>query len=400
MTIWILALVLIASLAGLGLRQGAIRVAFSFVGIVFGAVLASPIGNLLSPIFGKLPLWGWILGPVIVFIIILSAFKIAGAKVHRKTYAHYKHNCSDFEWALWERMNQRVGLCVGVANGALYLMLVSFAIYTPTYWTYQLGQSDAAQNSTAMKVLNRLGEDLQRTGMSKVAGAIRSMPDDYYDAGDIVGLVYNNPVLTDRLSHYPDFINLSQKPELQEIANDPDLARMRDQGAPISQLIDNPKVQAVLNNKALVRSIWNTLTPDLKDMRVYLETDKSGKYDSEKILGKWNFNAAIAKSAFRKAKPTVTLTDMRNFRIWMNAYANTTFLAGPPPDCVVVLAGIPSDKPGVTMTAQGTWKPNGTDSYILTLNSAVGTQDFTASVENGRLTITYTSYSLGFSKAD
>ncbi|HEX4343452.1 MAG TPA: CvpA family protein, partial [Verrucomicrobiae bacterium] len=147
MTIWILALVLIASLAGLGLRQGAIRVAFSFVGILIGAMLASPIGHLLAPLAAKLPMWGWMLGPVVVFIFIVGGFKVAGATVHRKAFAHYKHKVSDLEGAMWERMNHRVGLCLGVANGALYLMLVSFAIYTPTYWTYQLGQSDAAENS-------------------------------------------------------------------------------------------------------------------------------------------------------------------------------------------------------------------------------------------------------------
>jgi hypothetical protein len=37
MTFWLLALVLLASLAGIGYRQGAIRVAFSLVGILVGA---------------------------------------------------------------------------------------------------------------------------------------------------------------------------------------------------------------------------------------------------------------------------------------------------------------------------------------------------------------------------
>ena len=50
MTIWILALVLLASLAGLGYRQGAIRVVFSLIGIVLAALLAVPVGHILQPL--------------------------------------------------------------------------------------------------------------------------------------------------------------------------------------------------------------------------------------------------------------------------------------------------------------------------------------------------------------
>jgi len=50
MTIWLLALLLLASLAGLGYRQGAIRVGISFVGILLGALLAPPLGHLLRPV--------------------------------------------------------------------------------------------------------------------------------------------------------------------------------------------------------------------------------------------------------------------------------------------------------------------------------------------------------------
>lgn len=43
MTIWLLAILLVASLAALGYRQGAIRVAFSMAGILVGALLAVPL---------------------------------------------------------------------------------------------------------------------------------------------------------------------------------------------------------------------------------------------------------------------------------------------------------------------------------------------------------------------
>ena len=80
MMFWLLALVLLASLAGIGYRQGAIRVAFSFVGIVLGAVLAGPLGRLVKPVlvvFGlKAPTLAWLLAPLIVFVLISVGFKV------------------------------------------------------------------------------------------------------------------------------------------------------------------------------------------------------------------------------------------------------------------------------------------------------------------------------------
>ena len=71
MTIWLLALLLLASLAGLGFRQGAIRVAFSLLGILVGIIVAAPLGKLIRPLLGvfglKNPIEAWLLAPLIIF---------------------------------------------------------------------------------------------------------------------------------------------------------------------------------------------------------------------------------------------------------------------------------------------------------------------------------------------
>src|SRR5690242_805724 len=99
MTIWLLAVVLLASLAGLGYRQGAIRVGFSFFGIIIGALLAVPLGRIVERLVGVLgvkdPLLVWILGPFIVFVLISIAFKVAAAAVHHKVDVHYKYHAGD-----------------------------------------------------------------------------------------------------------------------------------------------------------------------------------------------------------------------------------------------------------------------------------------------------------------
>ena len=82
---WLLALVLLASLAGIGYRQGVIRVAFSFVGILAGALLAGPLAKLAKPLlvsFGvKTPVLAWLLAPVAVFLLVSVIFKVAGYMV-------------------------------------------------------------------------------------------------------------------------------------------------------------------------------------------------------------------------------------------------------------------------------------------------------------------------------
>src|SRR3954466_2775272 len=130
MTIWLLTLILLASLAGLGFRQGAIRVAFSFLGIFFGALLAVPLGHLLRHLLSlvgmKNPLLLYFIPPLVVFAIILTIFKIVALTVHKKVEVYYKYRAGDLRLALWERLNHRLGLCLGLANGTAYLILITF----------------------------------------------------------------------------------------------------------------------------------------------------------------------------------------------------------------------------------------------------------------------------------
>jgi hypothetical protein len=113
MMIWVLAIILLASLAGLGYRQGAIRVAFSFLGILIGALLAVPLGRLLGRVLGlvgvKDPLLVWVLGPLLVFVLFSAIFKIAAAAVHHKVDVHYKYHAGDLRLVLLPACHFRCG---------------------------------------------------------------------------------------------------------------------------------------------------------------------------------------------------------------------------------------------------------------------------------------------------
>src|SRR5205807_9127277 len=113
MTIWLLTLVLLASTAALGYRQGAIRVGISFLGIILAAVLAPPLGRLVKPVLMavslKNPILDWVLGPLIVFVIISALVKVGALMVHQKVDVYYKYKAGDLRLALWERLNHRLG---------------------------------------------------------------------------------------------------------------------------------------------------------------------------------------------------------------------------------------------------------------------------------------------------
>ena len=146
MSIWILALLLLAAGAGMGLRQGAIRAAISFAGIIIAALLAWPLSGLVRPLLPHLGVHNhivvWLIPPFIVFVILLSVFKSVGMLAHHKAEVYYKYKAADVQLIVWLRLMKRLGLGFGLLNGLVYLVLISTVIYVFSYWTVQVAPSD------------------------------------------------------------------------------------------------------------------------------------------------------------------------------------------------------------------------------------------------------------------
>ena len=404
MTIWLLAVLLLASLAGLGFRQGAIRVGFSFCGILVGALLAVPLGRLLGKLLGVLgvknPLLIWVLGPLLVFVLISIVFKVCAAAAHHKVDVHYKYHAGDLRLILWERLNRRVGLCLGLLNGAAYLVLLAFVLYFSSYVTVQFASSDA--DPRWMRLLDTLGRDLHSTGFVKVGRAIDRVPQVDYDMADFGALIYRNPLAEARIRNYPAFLNLSETPEFQAVGSDKDFTESWQRQDPIMTVLNQPSMLAVRNNTDLLKSIWQTVEPDLADLRNYLQTDHSGKYDPIKILGRWQFDIVGAMGAVRRAKPNMPASQMQRIRKDMEtAFSKTSLVAKP--DNQVVLKNVPSLKavPGAasttgSQTIQGQWQDANGGKYQLSL----GGMELAATVEGDRLSIKTDALDLVFSRED
>jgi len=404
MTIWLLVVLLLASVAALGYRQGAIRVAFSFVGILMGVLLAAPLAKLIKPLIGlfgvKSPILLWAIPPVIGFILVSILFKILAAVAHQKVEVYYKYKAGDLRLALWERLNHRMGACLGLLNGAAYLVLVVFGIYTFSYWTVQLGTTE--NEPLSVRLLNRMGNDLQSTGFSKVARSVDSLSPSFYDVADLAGLIFNNPLLEARLSRYPAFLGLAERPELLDIANDTEFTNLRVRGESFKNLLDHPRLQAILGNPDLLQTIQATIVANLTDLRVFLDSGTSPKYESEKILGRWRFDVNSAISALRRARPATTAAEVQRIKRWMmSAFEKTLLIASTEKEAF--LKNLPSLKipaPNATSTGgaqnlTGKWDATG-GKYLFSFAG----NDLIATLEGGRLSMTSEGLNLVFVHED
>lgn len=405
MTIWLLAVLLLAALAALGFRQGIVRVLLSFVGIVFGALLAAPLGHLFKPLLSlaglKHPVWLALLPPCIGFLLVLTIFKIAGFILNKKVEMHYKYKSDDLRLAMWERLNHRLGLCLGLFNGAAYLVIASMSIYLLSYWTVQMATPES--DPKGVRILNQMGQDLQRTGMNRVAVSVNKMPDTFYKAADVVGLIYHNPLLQARLSRYPTLLGLAEQPEFQDLANDKDFTELQMRQAPILELINYPKVQAIIKNPDVVRTVTNALLPNLSDLQTFLETGKSQTFTSE-IVGRWDFDVAGTMSLVRKARPNMTPAEVQKLRAaYSGNFAKTTFVAAPVD--FAVLKDFPhvnrsSTPPTLELQrCEGHWNGDGNTSTV-TLSIEGKDQQLTGEIHGDRLALSNQELNFAFVRED
>ena len=393
MTIWILALLLLAAGAGMGLRQGAIRVAISLVGIIISALLAWPLSGILRPLLPHIGFHNsvviWLLPPFLVFLILLSAFKSFGLFVHHKVYVHYKYQRQEIHLIMFERVNKRIGMGLGLLNGLLYLVLISFVIYDFSYWTTQVATSD--EEKWEVKILNKMGHDLQDTGLIRTARAIDPMPEIYFKAADLAGLVYQNPQLLDRISTYPAFLSLSERDDFKKLGSDTGFQTAWKNHSPFSELWNNPQVTAIRQNADIAGKVENLIHTNLDDFQSYLQTGKSAKFGAEKILGRWNFNVMSSLTALIQTRTNFSSTDMQSMRdLWSKAYAKTMLVAGA--DNQVFVKDMPHFKIQPTQTTfdlatlQGKWTNNG-NNYDLSLTDNGANKSATATIDGSRLTV-------------
>lgn len=404
MTIWLLAVLLLAALAALGSRQGAIRVLLSFFGIVIGGLLAGPLGHLFKPLLVAAgtnnPVWLAFLPPCIGFLLVLTIFKVVGYVLNEKVEKYFKNQPSEVQLALWNRLNHRLGLALGLFNGAAYLVLICASVYLLSYWTVQMETPET--DSKTVQILNRMGKDLQATGMTRVAGAVNRMPPSYFQAADVAGFIYQNPLAEARLSRYPAIIGLSEQPQFQDLANDTAFTEMRMKHASLMEVINYPKVQAIIQDPKMVSTITNALLPNLTDLQNFLLNGKSQNF-TEEILGRWDFDVPSTMMLFRKAHPNMPAAEVQKYRASFKAnFVRMTFVAAP--NDFAVLKNYPHVNRGNPPTlemqnCQGQWNGGG-GTYTVTLSIEGKDQQLSGEIRGDRLALNSPDLNLAFVRED
>jgi hypothetical protein len=373
MSIWILAILVLAATALAGWRQGGIRAAIGFIGILFATLLAVPVGklfHLLLPVFGvSNPIFVWALSPIGGFIVISIIFSVIAFNVHKKVDVYYRYQAGDLRLALWERLNSRLGICVGLLNGALYFILISFFIFNLTYWTTQ-ASAGVKQPSFVVRFVNGMGEGMQSTGFARTATAVGTLNPNFYKFADLSGFLMQNPQAASRFAEYPAFTSMWERDDMQFLVQDSALTNALATGASLGEIMSESSVQEFLKNKELTKRVGGVVESNIDDLTQYLQTGKSTKYANEKVLGHWEFNTAVTLAWFRQNQPKIQPKEMAAVRsLWSAAFAQTKLLVAA--DNQIFMRNYPHFQPGQNppFTAEnwtGDWSREG-ENYTLHL---------------------------------
>ena len=364
--VWIIAL-LCMGLAGLaGCRRGPICAVFSLLGLLFGLLLArplSPLADRLLPILGlQHPLWQLFVPGVIAFLAVLLIFKIVGSVLHGKMTRYFKYQKDERLYFRWERLYNRLGFCVGLLNGAVYFFILMLPVYVAGYFTTEAAD---AEIPAGLRLLAALRAELHDSRLDRVVAAYDPIPPAIYQAADIIDLVRHNPLLETRLAHYPPLLALSQQKDIQDIASDAALQGMIQRQANISDILNHPKIRAIVTNAAVSGQIRRLLGDDLTDLQDYLNTGKSPKFDGEKILGVWNIDVRATLAGERRRLPEMSPKQIAALHTTLVPLMSRFFPGGHsrPTDH---FDQAKSEQRPPTPVGQGTWKKTDT-AYEVTL---------------------------------
>jgi len=385
MILWLIALVTLTSVGIVGFYQGALRAGISFIGLLIAALLASPLGSLLTsvvPIFGlKDPVVIAFVCPAIAFLLILTVFKISAFALHKKADGFYKYKASDTQRLLFERMNARVGIALGLANGLVYFYVIGTLVYSLGYLTVQVGSSD--QDGWSLRIVNRLSTDMASTGMTKSVAPFMPKSELYYDGADVVADIFHTPLLQRRLANYPPFLLVGENEEFKGLSDASFQGEWLKGSLTFGSFVNHERVKPLVENHDVVTNVLGMLGGNFKDLKVYLETGKSSKYDDEKILGHWEFDFKASMNAARRKKANMGSAEVTRLRKTLSSiFLKSTLTATVDQKTVLKLPSA-----GSKATTKGTWK-NVDGKYILTIRQGDQNLELEAQVDGKTILFT------------
>jgi hypothetical protein len=176
-------------------------------------------------------------------------------------------------------------------------------------------------------------------------------------------------------------VTLGEQPDFKPFTD----AKFQEQwasGISLGEFAGHETVKPVLHNEQLFTNVLGLVRPDLKDLKIYLETGASPKYDDEKILGRWQFNFRASVGEARRRKPTIGSAELSRLRRKLGtAFNNATLLATVDNKAILKLPSAQG------RTTQGSWKSAGGGQYLLNVSEGNAKLDLQVYVDGKRMTL-------------
>ena len=304
MTVWIIAIFLLILLVIFGYTHGVIKMLVTGIGLIFGCLVAVPLSGLFKPFFvaAKIynPLMVWTIPPLIIVLLASIVSATIGTIISNKVEAYFRYHAPEFRKTLWDRVNERLGVCASMINALIYLIIICVVGFVLGYPAHQLSSGDS--DSGMFKMLVTFYKDLDKTKMNRVAAAFDPAPPKFYAWSDMIAILYHNPHVWERAGKYPPIMALLERPEFEDILKDENLVKKFKDREPVQSLFAEPKIQSIVTNSTLMAEIFKI---DLKDFTNYLHTGQTDKYP-EMILGNWVFDLKATMLQLRRAKPKMS----------------------------------------------------------------------------------------------
>jgi hypothetical protein len=313
MLIWVVAVVLVGGFGLLGHQTGAIRWGIGFMGAALGLALAGIAGGVVSAGLAMMGVKDYIdlalLPGVIVFSLLTIIFLVIGVAAHRPVELFFKYRSDEPTRAAFERMNQAIGLFVGLISGICVFFSVGNFVYRQGYLITQVTSDNG--EATPVRYIAQLRGEMESTGWARTFAAMDNSPAKYYEVSDILGILHANPLVQGRAENYPPFLALGAQQEFAEIGSDAEFLKLIQSKPALSAMLNHPKAAAVLFSPTLRETFAKV---DLKDFRKYLETGVSPRYEDEKILGRWRMDPGTVFTQLKRERLNLSPAEMRSIR--------------------------------------------------------------------------------------
>lgn len=416
MTIWILAVLLFGIVGALGRQVGGIRMGISLLGVLVALFVAGPLAphvrTVLNAVGMKDPITVWALAAPLAFLGVMMVFNSFAVGTYIKISGYYKFRAPDDVRMRWERIDAATGVSLGVLAGVVYLVAASAYVYHAGYITKQL--ESPTDNALWLKLVNKMRTDLSDTKFDRVAAGVGQASPKFFQTGDVLGLLYHNPELQERLTEYPQFLSLNEVGEFQSTFTNDTFKVLLPAKTNVAYLLKDPGFRPLLVHPEFQR---NAQELDPADLLAFLKTGKSEKYAKEPLVGKWQVDINSTVRQFARANPKITANDQGRLRTLLRvAVADYTLLVTPDEKVFVkgrrdpiAFAGLLS--PGyrfaqleenvqVKTVTSGTWKKEG-DKFQFTVQTPGGERTADASlVEGGKLAAPVGANTLVFARLD